>query len=71
MNGIVNNNKKIANSKEVNSVRKYYNIYLAVFWIFCGTVILLYVIGVFCITAPIAAIASIFNNGDKEEKKIK
>lgn len=31
------------------------------FWIFCGTVILLYVIGVFCITAPIAAIASIFN----------
>lgn len=35
------------------------------FWIFCGVVILLYVIGVFCITAPIAAIASIFS---KEEK---
>lgn len=35
------------------------------FWIFCGVVILLYVIGVFCITAPIAVIASIFS---KEEK---
>jgi len=31
------------------------------FWIFCGIVIILYVIGVFCIIAPIVAIASIFN----------
>lgn len=36
------------------------------FWIFCGVVILLYTIGAFCITAPIAVIASIFN---KEENK--
>lgn len=36
------------------------------FWIFCGVIILLYVIGVFCIAAPITAIASIFS---KEEKK--
>lgn len=39
------------------------------FLIFCGTVILLYVIGVFCITAPIAAIASIFSKEEKKEDK--
>lgn len=39
------------------------------FWIFCGIIILLYTVGVFCITAPIAAIASIFNKeGEKKEK---
>ncbi len=39
------------------------------FWIFCGTVILLYVIGVYCISTPIVAIASIFNKVDKKEEK--
>lgn len=38
------------------------------FWTFCGVVILLYVIGVFCITAPIAALASAIAT-PKEEKK--
>lgn len=38
------------------------------FWIFCGTIILLYTIGAFCITAPISAIASIFIKEEKEEK---
>lgn len=37
------------------------------FWTFCGVVILLYVIGVYCITAPLAAIASIFNNDKNKE----
>lgn len=39
------------------------------FWTFCGVAILLYVIGVYCITAPISAIACIFSkNTDKKEK---
>ena len=39
------------------------------FWTFCGVVILLYVIGVYCITAPLSALACIFNKdlGDKEK----
>ena len=38
------------------------------FWTFCGVVILLYVIGVYCITAPLSALAYIFNkdSGNKE-----
>ena len=40
------------------------------FWTFCGVVILLCVIGVYCITAPISAIACIFNKKtDEKEKK--
>lgn len=39
------------------------------FWIFCGTIILIYAIGVYCITAPIATIASIFNKEEKKEEK--
>lgn len=39
------------------------------FWIFCGVVILLYIIGVFCITAPISAIASIFSKEEEKKKK--
>lgn len=39
------------------------------FWTFCGVVILLYVIGVYCITAPISVIACIFSkNVDEKEK---
>ena len=39
------------------------------FWTFCGVVILLYVIGVYCITAPLSALVCIFNkdSGDKEK----
>ncbi len=39
------------------------------FWIFCGTIILLYTIGIFCIIAPISAIASIFIKEEKKEEK--
>ena len=40
------------------------------FWTFCGVVILLYVVGIYCITAPLAVIASIFNkDSDDEEEK--
>ena len=39
------------------------------FWTFCGVVILLYVIGVYCIAVPLSAIAYIFNkDSDKKEK---
>ena len=39
------------------------------FWTFCGVVILLYVIGVYCITAPISDVACIFSkNVDEKEK---
>ncbi len=38
------------------------------FWIFCGVVILLYVIGVYCIATPIATIASIFNKNTEDHK---
>jgi len=37
------------------------------FWTFCGVVILLCVIGMYCITAPISAITRIFNK-DTDEK---
>ena len=43
------------------------------FWTFCGVVILLYVIGVYCITAPIGAIACCFsgeNNNKKQNNKV-
>lgn len=39
------------------------------FWTFCGVVILLYVIGVYCITAPISAIACIFSKNINEKEK--
>ena len=39
------------------------------FWTFCGVVILLYVIGVYCITAPISAIAYIFSKNTDEKEK--
>lgn len=39
------------------------------FWIFCGTIILLYTIGIFCITAPIAAIVSIFHKEDEKKEE--
>lgn len=39
------------------------------FWTFCGVVILLYVIGVYCIAAPLSAIACILTNKNKEEEK--
>lgn len=42
------------------------------FWIFCGVVVLLYVIGVYWITAPISAIATAIagsQSGKKQEKK--
>ena len=39
------------------------------FWTFWGVVILLYVIGVYCIAAPLSALACIFNkDSDKGEK---
>lgn len=39
------------------------------FWTFCGVVVLLYVIGVYCIAAPLSAFACIFNkDSDKKEK---
>ena len=39
------------------------------FWTFCGVIILLYVIGVYCIATPLSAIACIFNkDSDKKEK---
>ncbi|SOY31470.1 hypothetical protein AMURIS_04213 [Acetatifactor muris] len=37
------------------------------FWIFCGTVILLYIIGVYCITSPIAAILCAFSKDSKDK----
>lgn len=40
------------------------------FWIFCGTIILIYAIGVYCIAAPIAVIASIFSKEEKKEDNI-
>ena len=36
------------------------------FWTFCGVVILLYAIGVYCITAPLSAIAYIFSKDEKD-----
>lgn len=39
------------------------------FWTFCGVVILLYAIGVYCITAPISAIACIFSKNTEEKEK--
>ena len=39
------------------------------FWTFCGVVILLYVIGVYCITAPISAIVCIFSKNTDEKEK--
>ena len=39
------------------------------FWTFCGVVILLYVIGVYCITAPLSALAYIFSKDDKDKEK--
>lgn len=40
------------------------------FWTFWGVVVLLYVIGVYCITAPLYAIASIFDKDTKEKTHI-
>ena len=39
------------------------------FWTFCGVAILLYVIGVYCIAAPLYALACIFNRDSKEKEK--
>lgn len=39
------------------------------FWTFCGVIILLYIIGVYCIVAPLSAIACIFSNKNKEGEK--
>lgn len=39
------------------------------FWTFCGVIILLYVIGVYCIAAPLSAIGCIFNKGEKDREK--
>lgn len=39
------------------------------FWTFCGVVILLYVIGVYCITAPISDIVCIFSKNTDENEK--
>lgn len=39
------------------------------FWTFCGVIILLYAIGVYCIAAPISAIAEIFNKETTSKKK--
>ena len=40
------------------------------FWTFCGVVILLYVIGFYCITTPISAIACIFSKNVDEKGEI-
>ena len=39
------------------------------FWTFCGVVILLYVIGTYCIAAPLSAIASIFNKDKNKQEE--
>ena len=39
------------------------------FWTFWGVVILLYVIGVYCIPAPLSALACIFNRDFDEKEK--
>ena len=39
------------------------------FWAFCGVVILLYVIGVYCIAAPLSALVCIFNRDFDEKEK--
>ena len=38
------------------------------FWTFWGIVVLLYVIGVYCITAPLGAIACIIHKENKKDK---
>lgn len=37
------------------------------FWTFCGIVVLLYVIGVYCITAPLGVIACIIHGENKKD----
>lgn len=39
------------------------------FWTFCGAIILLYIIGVYCIAVPLSDIACIFSNKNKEGEK--
>ena len=39
------------------------------FWTFWGVVILLYVVGVYCIAAPLSALACIFNRDFAEKEK--
>ena len=39
------------------------------FWTFCGVIILLYVIGVYCIAVPLSAIACIFSKDEKNKEK--
>ena len=39
------------------------------FWTFWGVVILLYVIGVYCIAAPLSALVYIFSKDDKDKEK--
>lgn len=41
------------------------------FWTFCGVIILIYAIGTYCITAPLAVITSIFNKDSDDEDKEK
>lgn len=41
------------------------------FWTFCGVVVLLYVIGAYWITAPIAAIAAAIDGSQSGKKKKK
>ena len=38
------------------------------FWTFCGVVILLYVIGVYCIATPLSAIAYIFSKSSDDKE---
>ncbi len=37
------------------------------FWTFCGVIILLYVIGVYCIATPLSVIACIFSKDEKDK----
>lgn len=41
------------------------------FWTFCGTIILIYTIGIYCIVAPLEVIVSIFNKDSDDEDKEK
>ena len=38
------------------------------FWTFCGVIILIYAIGIYCITAPISTIAKIFTKNTSKRK---
>ena len=40
------------------------------FWTFCGTIVLIYAVGVYIIVAPLSVIACIISGNNPDEKKI-